>query len=319
MVLGSTLAIRTAYSSSSCARSTLDSSWPNSGPTPCNPPGFHRTSRNLGCSWAVILKYFIENLVITRNPFSPPLIYPPNMSLAPGIYTVHDPDSGRVLDCYGGSTRIGTWEPNQTNSQKSYPGSKCRPESLVYAFQSVQTRQYIPNRIDESGMHGANEPTTFHLEHGFQDFYLIRSARTKLYLCHPNVRPRQDEGYTPVGFAGKATLKGCVWRFERVVHETGGTVPPPLRVSHPATTSAAPRPSFLSFHGSRRLYPDDAHLYTDMLFNMPRMQFARDQRIAVLDWARRLGATNVPTIESLDECERRLEAALGGDNMARSE
>ncbi|KAG8754163.1 hypothetical protein FRC11_006801, partial [Ceratobasidium sp. 423] len=51
-----------------------------------------------------------------------------------------------------------------------------------------------------------------------------------------------------------------------------------------------------------------------MLFNMPRMPFTRDQRVAALDWARKLGAMNVPTIESFDECERRLEATMGSRN-----
>jgi hypothetical protein len=51
-----------------------------------------------------------------------------------------------------------------------------------------------------------------------------------------------------------------------------------------------------------------------MLFNMPRTPFTRDQRIAALDWARKLGATNVPTIQSFDERERRLGATVGNAN-----
>lgn len=44
-----------------------------------------------------------------------------------------------------------------------------------------------------------------------------------------------------------------------------------------------------------------------MLFNLPRNPFTRVQRAAILEWARKMGATNVPTLESLDECERRIE------------
>lgn len=41
-----------------------------------------------------------------------------------------------------------------------------------------------------------------------------------------------------------------------------------------------------------------------MLFNMPRTPFTRAQRIAALDWARKLGASNVPTIDSFEEYEQ---------------
>lgn len=44
-----------------------------------------------------------------------------------------------------------------------------------------------------------------------------------------------------------------------------------------------------------------------MLFNMSRSPFTRTQRAAALEWARKLGATNVPTLESFDEFERRIE------------
>lgn len=38
------------------------------------------------------------------------------------------------------------------------------------------------------------------------------------------------------------------------------------------------------------------------------------QRMAALDWARKLGATNVPTMESFDDCEKGLEAGQSGSN-----
>jgi hypothetical protein len=47
---------------------------------------------------------------------------------------------------------------------------------------------------------------------------------------------------------------------------------------------------------------------------MPYTPFTRDQRIVALDWARKLGANNVPTIESLDECERQQGPITGNTN-----
>ncbi|KAH7337008.1 hypothetical protein B0J17DRAFT_665816 [Rhizoctonia solani] len=48
---------------------------------------------------------------------------------------------------------------------------------------------------------------------------------------------------------------------------------------------------------------------------MPRAPFTRLQRIAALDWARKLGATNAPKIESFDEYERQLETTMGGGTL----
>ncbi|KAH7337037.1 hypothetical protein B0J17DRAFT_452050 [Rhizoctonia solani] len=78
--------------------------------------------------------------------------------------------------------------------------------------------------------------------------------------------------------------------------------------------SSTSQPSALFPQGSDSLYTDDAHFHTDMLFNMPRAPFSRIQRIAALDWARKLGAPNVPTMESFDECERRLGAIPENNN-----
>ncbi|CAE6445008.1 unnamed protein product, partial [Rhizoctonia solani] len=241
------------------------------------------------------------------------------MPLASGMYTIYDTDSGQALDMYG-SVRIGTWGQNRTDSQKASNTRwyvKCYPGSFEYAIQSVRTKKYIPIGMDGLDMSSVDESgaATFRLEpleHGFEDFYLIKSIRTNYYLCHPNIQPRQNEGYTPVSFTERVTLKGCIWRFERIGNDAGSSLVP--RANNPAPTLSAPPPSAPSPRASGRLYPDDAHLYTDMLFNMPRIPFTQDQRIAALDWARKLGATNVPTIESFDECERRLDAAVGGNN-----
>ena len=58
-----------------------------------------------------------------------------------------------------------------------------------------------------------------------------------------------------------------------------------------------------------------------MLFNLPRNPFTRVQQAAVLEWARKIGAPNVPTLESLDECERRIERRqerVRGNNSAEA-
>ncbi|KDN45335.1 hypothetical protein RSAG8_04922, partial [Rhizoctonia solani AG-8 WAC10335] len=234
------------------------------------------------------------------------------MPLAPEMYSIYDNDSGRVLtvDSWG---RIGTWAQTRVDGQKWHV--KNYPGTVGYAIQNVQTKKYIPIGTDGFDMPSVDESgaATFRLEPLVDglDSYLIKSTRTN-YLCHPNIQPRQNQGYTPVSFTEQDTLKGCIWRFERVGDDAGSSLVP--RANNPAPTLSAPPPSVPSSRASGRLYPDDAHLYTDMLFNMPRIPFTQDQRIAALDWARKLGATNVPTIESFDECERKLDAAVGGNN-----
>ncbi|EUC63391.1 hypothetical protein RSOL_490660, partial [Rhizoctonia solani AG-3 Rhs1AP] len=182
---------------------------------------------------------------------------------------------------------------------------------MMYAIQNVCTKKYIPTCMDGFDMPSVDEDgaATFRLdslEPGFEDFYLITSTRTNFYLCHPNMQPRQTEAYTPVSFTERLTLKGCIWRFERIGNDAGSPLVP--RANRLAPILSVLPINDLSPRAPGRLYPDDVHLYTDMLFNMPQIPFTRDQRIAALDWARKLGAMDVPTIESFDECEARLEA-----------
>ncbi|CAE6464277.1 unnamed protein product [Rhizoctonia solani] len=249
------------------------------------------------------------------------------LSISPGTYTIRDTDSGRVLDYYGGQTRIGTWEQNHGDNQKASAHTlefhpqlllntiqwhvKCYPGNLGYAIQNVHTKKYIPMKTDGSYMHGADESDAamFNLEHQFQNYYLIRSIETNAYLDHPYIE--LDGSYTPVGFTNKDTPQGCFWRLEKINDNTGSVLKP--RRNKPISKPPESQPN-TSFQGSSSVYTDDVYLYTDMLFNMPRMPFTRDQRVAALDWARKLGATNVPTIESFDECERRLEATMGNRN-----
>ncbi|CAE6391058.1 unnamed protein product [Rhizoctonia solani] len=233
------------------------------------------------------------------------------MSLSPGTYTVYDTDSGRVLAYYFGPNRIGTWEHNHTENQKwrikRYPGSPG------YAIQNImKTQKYLPDRMSGPYTIGVDECDAgiFELEHQFQDFYLIKLIGKSIYLDYPYLE--LDDRYTPVSFAEKSTFKGCFWRFEKISDDTGSALK--RRPNDFASISSVPQPKTTVPQSSGSLYVDDAHLYTDMLFNMPRTPFTRDQRVAVLDWARKLGASNVPTIESFDECERRLGAPLRNTN-----
>ncbi|KAF8606780.1 hypothetical protein BDV93DRAFT_326650 [Ceratobasidium sp. AG-I] len=109
---------------------------------------------------------------------------------------------------------------------------------------------------------------------------------------------------------------GQLWRFERMSDDSGGShqlqpLPPPYSQPNPIVSG-----------NSARSYIDDAHFHTDMLFNMPRSPFTRTQRAAALEWARKLGAANVPTLESFDQCERRMgtgqDGLLDGNNLPRN-
>ncbi|KAH7337035.1 hypothetical protein B0J17DRAFT_707383 [Rhizoctonia solani] len=132
------------------------------------------------------------------------------MSLVPGLYIIHDPGAGRVLDCYGGGSRIGTWWQNNSESQKWHV--KYYPGNLRFAIQSVLNQKYIPTGMDGPDMQSIDEGNSaiFHLERQFQDFYLIKLAETNLYFCHLNIKPRQDERYTPTNFTGGGGLRSII-------------------------------------------------------------------------------------------------------------
>ncbi|CAE6464270.1 unnamed protein product [Rhizoctonia solani] len=238
------------------------------------------------------------------------------MSLSPGTYKIHDTDSDRVLAHYG-EGKITTWPNCEDEYAKWY--IKRYSGSSMYVIRSIQENKYFPSSMSKTNMVWVeeNDAAVFNLDHQFRDFYLVKLIGTKVHLEHPNTAPSDSRVYTPVNLAAKDAFKGCFWRFEKISDDAGSALAP--RAGASTSAPPEPQPSLLPSQGSGRLYPDDAHLYTDMLFNIPRMPFNRDQRIAVLDWARRLGATKVPTIESLDKCERQLEAALGGSNTNREE
>ncbi|EUC63389.1 hypothetical protein RSOL_490640 [Rhizoctonia solani AG-3 Rhs1AP] len=228
------------------------------------------------------------------------------MPLSPGKYTIYDADTGRVLAYYGFHGHvIGTWGDHQWYV-------KCYPGSSMYAIQNVEYERYLTS-VDGGKAHGVGEDdaSILELEHQFQNFYLIKLAGTKCYLVHPNIKS-DEHAHTPVCFADRVTYQGCFWQFKRIGDDTCSILRP--RHSLPNSTPSVSPPTSLPPQDLDSLYTNEAHFHTDMLFNMPRAPFSRIQRIAALDWARKLGATNVPTMASVDECERQLEAASRSNN-----
>ncbi|KAG9102947.1 hypothetical protein FRC06_000691 [Ceratobasidium sp. 370] len=59
-------------------------------------------------------------------------------------------------------------------------------------------------------------------------------------------------------------------------------------------------------------FPDKAHFLTHSLFNTAHIRFSRVQQEAILDWGREMGASQVPTLNSLHACQQDLKA-VGGD------
>ncbi|KAG8713076.1 hypothetical protein FRC11_013336, partial [Ceratobasidium sp. 423] len=190
-------------------------------------------------------------------------------------------------------------------------------EHSRYAIQNIQYNKYVAiGSGGDNNAYGAEEDgaAVLELEHQFHNFYRVKVTGTKYCLEHPKVNVASSGGsiHTVMKFTDEDTLQGCLWRFERTGDDAGSPLKPRPETSIPAPPVPQPNNLLLTNSGSR--YIDDAHFYTDLLFNMPRSPFNRTQRIAALDWARKLGAANVPTIESFDECERLLEAAPGSNN-----
>lgn len=50
---------------------------------------------------------------------------------------------------------------------------------------------------------------------------------------------------------------------------------------------------------------------TDVLFSSPRLRFSDAQKSAVLDWATKLGATNVPSLYAIKKCQSEIIKLVG--------
>lgn len=190
---------------------------------------------------------------------------------------------------------------------------QCSSTGSGYTIQSVRTRWYVRVEGKELRDSCPHNKTVWDLDQQFGDVYTISILGTKSRMWHPN-RPENKDNL--IYLTERDASDGCLWRFEKVSDDAGDPPDSPQPVSVPVSLP----PSFLSkpnvdmSQNSISPYVDNPHFYTDMLFNMPRTPFTRTQRLAALEWARWLGAPNVPTIESFDECERILEAGRKDEN-----
>ena len=50
---------------------------------------------------------------------------------------------------------------------------------------------------------------------------------------------------------------------------------------------------------------------TDILFSSPRLRFSEAQKIAVLNWAKQMGALDVPSLWAVKQCQQRILDLVG--------
>lgn len=50
---------------------------------------------------------------------------------------------------------------------------------------------------------------------------------------------------------------------------------------------------------------------TDVFFSSPRLRFSEAQKTAVLDWATKLGARNVPSLYAMKKCQAEILNLVG--------
>lgn len=55
--------------------------------------------------------------------------------------------------------------------------------------------------------------------------------------------------------------------------------------------------------------------YTDVLFSSPWLRFSEQQKLAVLDWAKRMGARDVPSLHQLEKARELVDDHLGNPTM----
>ncbi|KAF8656148.1 hypothetical protein AX14_008084, partial [Amanita brunnescens Koide BX004] len=58
-------------------------------------------------------------------------------------------------------------------------------------------------------------------------------------------------------------------------------------------------------------WPSIQYFLTDLLFSSPRLRFSVAQKMAVLSWARQLGAQGVPTLRGLQKAQEYVRNLLG--------
>ncbi|KAG8927112.1 hypothetical protein FRC02_008455 [Tulasnella sp. 418] len=58
-------------------------------------------------------------------------------------------------------------------------------------------------------------------------------------------------------------------------------------------------------------WPSKSMFLTDLLFSSPRLRFSRAQKYAILNWAKELGAKDVPDLRQLERCHERIKKSVG--------
>lgn len=57
---------------------------------------------------------------------------------------------------------------------------------------------------------------------------------------------------------------------------------------------------------------------TDLLFNCARIRFSQTQQHAILEWAKELGAKDVPTLSELHTYQKTMKAELGDPTQRKT-
>ncbi|KAG8938357.1 hypothetical protein FRC03_007328 [Tulasnella sp. 419] len=58
-------------------------------------------------------------------------------------------------------------------------------------------------------------------------------------------------------------------------------------------------------------WPNMEMFLTDMLFSSTRLRFSNAQKSAILSWAHELHAKNIPTLSSLERCQKSIRTMIG--------
>ncbi|KAF8606784.1 hypothetical protein BDV93DRAFT_520408 [Ceratobasidium sp. AG-I] len=232
------------------------------------------------------------------------------MSFLTGTCIIHSVCADIVIDLVS-RYKIEGHSSHQRINQQWY----VQRSSRGYAIKSAQGNLFLgtnnAGRGSKLEIVCEHDASIWNIEHQHDQNYMISIVNTQMYITLP---PGRDDPGTHITLA-EAKTQRQLWWIEKISDESGGIHQPQNTTpfySQPSSTPGSTGANTIVSDDPNSPYADDAHFHTDMLFNMPRNKFTRLQRAAVLDWARTMGAPNVPTLESLDECERRFKAEHGG-------
>ncbi|KAF8606781.1 hypothetical protein BDV93DRAFT_326660 [Ceratobasidium sp. AG-I] len=229
------------------------------------------------------------------------------MAILAGKYIIQSTRSDLVFD-WANYRNIEGHGPHRGGNQQRFVKRSGRGYAIKSAICDIFIGINDGGRGNKLGVTCEHDATIWNIEHQHDDQYIVSPLGTQMYLTLPEQRGDS------INLTERRTAQE-VWRFERISHELDGTHQPQESVpfsARPSSTLDRHGTSMIVSHDPNSPYVDDAHFHTDMLFNLPRIPFTRMQRAVVLEWARKIGAPNVPTLESLDECERRIEGTQAG-------